>query len=47
VPNEKSVSLHTVLLFFALDGYVRDNNRWLIAKRRSVFDWEDKRELGR
>jgi hypothetical protein len=28
------------------DEYVRENGRWLIAKRRSVFDWEDKRELG-
>lgn len=28
------------------DEYVRENNRWLIAKRRSVFDWEDRRELG-
>jgi hypothetical protein len=28
------------------DEYVRENGRWLIASRRSVFDWEDKRELG-
>ena len=28
------------------DEYVPENARWLIAKRRSVFDWEDKRELG-
>src|SRR5918993_2264302 len=28
------------------DEYARENGRWLIAKRRSVFDWEDKRELG-
>jgi hypothetical protein len=28
------------------DEYVRENGRWLIAKRRSVFDWEDRRELG-
>lgn len=28
------------------DEYVRENDRWLIAKRRSVFDWEEKRELG-
>lgn len=27
------------------DEYVRENNRWLIAKRRSVFDWEERREL--
>ena len=28
------------------DEYARENGRWLISKRRSVFDWEDKRELG-
>jgi hypothetical protein len=28
------------------DEYARENGRWLIAKRRSVFDWEDRRELG-
>ena len=28
------------------DEYARENGRWLIARRRSVFDWEDKRELG-
>ena len=28
------------------DEYVRENGRWLIAERRSGFDWEDKRELG-
>lgn len=28
------------------DEYVRENGRWLIAKRRSVFDWEERRELG-
>jgi hypothetical protein len=29
------------------DEYVREDNRGLIAKRKSVFDWEDKQELGR
>jgi arabinogalactan endo-1,4-beta-galactosidase len=29
------------------DEYVRESNRWLIAKRRSAFDRNDKRELGR
>jgi hypothetical protein len=24
-----------------------ENNRWLIAKRTSIFDWQDKQELGR
>jgi hypothetical protein len=29
------------------DDYVRENGRWLIARRRSVFDWEEKREVSR
>jgi predicted MFS family arabinose efflux permease/ketosteroid isomerase-like protein len=28
------------------DEYVRQDGRWLIARRRSVFDWQDVRELG-
>jgi ketosteroid isomerase-like protein len=28
------------------DEYVRENGRWLIARRRSDFNWQDKAELG-
>jgi uncharacterized protein (TIGR02246 family) len=28
------------------DEYVRENDRWLIAKRRSDFNWQEKAELG-
>jgi hypothetical protein len=28
------------------DQYVRENGRWLIARRRSDFNWQDKAELG-
>lgn len=28
------------------DEYVRENGRWLIASRRSGFEWQEKRELG-
>jgi hypothetical protein len=28
------------------DEFVRDNGRWLISKRKSVFDWQDRQEIG-
>lgn len=28
------------------DDYVKQNGRWLIAKRQSTFVWTDKHELG-
>jgi len=27
------------------DDFVRDNGHWLIAKRKSVFDWQDRQEM--
>ena len=27
------------------DEFVRENGQWLIAKRRSVFDWQDRQEM--
>jgi hypothetical protein len=38
--------MKTTIGVYYHDEYARENGRWLIAKRRSVFDWEDKRELG-
>ena len=29
------------------DEFVRVNNQWMIAKRKSTFDWQDRRELGK
>lgn len=28
------------------DDFIRENNRWLIAKRIGNFDWQEKREVG-
>ena len=28
------------------DEFVRENGRWLIAKRTSIFDWQDRQEMG-
>lgn len=43
---ENGKKMKTSIGVYYHDEYVRENNRWLIAKRRSVFDWQDKRELG-
>lgn len=43
---ENGKKMKTTIGVYYHDEYVRENNRWLIAKRRSVFDWQDKRELG-
>jgi hypothetical protein len=44
---EGGTRMKTSIGVYYQDEYVRATNRWLIAKRRSVFDREDKRELGR
>ena len=43
VENGKKVK--TSIGVYYEDEYVRQNNHWLIAKRKSVFDWQEKREL--
>ena len=43
---EGGKKMKTSIGVYYQDEYVRENGRWLIAKRRSVFDWEDRRELG-
>ena len=43
---EGGKKMKTSIGVYYRDEYVRENNRWLIAKRTSVFDWEDRRELG-
>jgi SnoaL-like domain len=44
---ENGKKMKTSIGVYYQDEYVREDNRWLIAKRKSVFDWEDKQELGR
>ena len=47
IGSENGKKMKTTIGVYYQDDYVRENNRWLISKRRSVFDWEDKQELGR
>jgi hypothetical protein len=46
IGTENGKKMKTNIGVIYQDEYVRENNRWLIAKRTSVFDWQDKRELG-
>lgn len=43
---ENGKKMKTSFGIYYHDEYIRENNRWLIARRSSVFDWEERRELG-
>jgi Tfp pilus assembly ATPase PilU len=47
IGTENGKKMKTTIGVYYQDEYVREDNRWFIAKRKSVFDWEDKQELGR
>ncbi|MGA9996577.1 MAG: nuclear transport factor 2 family protein [Pyrinomonadaceae bacterium] len=46
IGTENGKKMKTSIGVYYQDEYVRENGRWLIAKRTSTFDWQDKRELG-
>jgi hypothetical protein len=43
---ENGKQMKTTIGVIYNDEYVRENGRWLVAKRTSDFTWQDKRELG-
>ncbi len=45
IGTENGKKMKTTIGVFYQDEYVRENNRWLIAKRTSVFDWREKQEF--
>ena len=47
IGTENGKKMKTSIGVYYQDEYVREDNRWLIAKRKSVFDWEEKQEVGR
>src|SRR5688572_13028110 len=47
IGDEGGRRMQTTIGVIYNDDYVRENGRWLIARRRSVFDWEEKREVSR
>jgi hypothetical protein len=47
IGTENGRQMKTTMGVFYHDDYVRENGRWLIAKRKSNFAWRDKTEMGR
>jgi ketosteroid isomerase-like protein len=42
---ENGRKMKTTIAAIYQDDYIRENNRWLIAKRTGNFDWQEKREV--
>lgn len=42
---EKDKKVKTTIGVIYHDDFVRENNRWLIAKRIGNFEWQEKREI--
>lgn len=45
IGRQNGKTTKTTIGVYYQDEYVRQSNRWLIAKRKSVFDWEDTKEV--
>lgn len=45
IGNENSKKMKTTFGIYYHDEYVKQNGRWLIAKRQSNFTWTDKTEM--
>lgn len=45
IGDEDGKKIKTTMGVYYHDNYVRENGRWLIAKRQSNFAWRDKREV--
>jgi hypothetical protein len=43
---ENGKKMRTTIGIHYDDEYIRVNNQWLISKRKSIFGWQDKAELG-
>jgi hypothetical protein len=41
---ENGKKMKTSIGVYYQDEYVREDNRWFIAKRKSVFDWKINRK---
>ena len=46
IGTEKDKKMKTTFGIHYKDEFVRQNGKWLIARRTSVFDWQDKQSLG-
>lgn len=45
IGTENGKKIKTTIGVIYQDEFVRENNRWLIAKRIGNFDWQEKREV--
>jgi hypothetical protein len=45
VGNENGKKIKTTIGATYEDYYIRENNKWLVAKRVGTFEWQDKIEL--
>ena len=45
-PVGRGKKMKTTMGVYYYDQYVRENGKWLIAKRQSTFAWRDHAELG-
>jgi len=46
IGSENGKKMKTTMGVYYYDQYVRENGKWLIAKRQSTFAWRDHAELG-
>ena len=46
IGSENGRKMKTMMGVYYFDQYVRENGKWLIAKRQSTFAWRDHSELG-
>jgi hypothetical protein len=46
IGTENGKKTRTTIGMHYHDEYIRISNQWLIAKRKSLFDWQDKAALG-
>jgi len=45
IGTENGKKMKTTIGITYQDDFIRENNRWLIAKRTGNFDWQEKREV--
>lgn len=46
IGDENGKKMKTTFGIYYHDEFVREGSNWLIAKRKSTFAWQDKREIG-
>jgi len=47
IGDENGKKMKTTIGVIYQDEFVRENNHWLIAKRKANFNWQEKQPLAR